>query len=106
MKIGPGKRGVTMTKTDRNALLCWCCHCVRGCERCCKTCKSECNLRHDCEHGIWDATGQNTAKAWEWYHGVSTTLCSSYALSKIPDDIKSRVEKLTSKPIQLELFDL
>lgn len=94
-----------MTKSDRNAVLCWCCHCVRGCKDCCKTCKTECNLCHDCEHDIWDELGCTTAEAWEWYYSVSTTLCSDFALSKIPDGIKRMVVKLTSQPIQLKLFD-
>ena len=94
-----------MNKADRNVILCFCCHCVRGCKHCCKTCKCRCNQAHQCEHDMWDECGDTTAEAWVWYHSVSTTMNSDFALSHIPDGIKRRVEKLTRKPIQLDLFD-
>ena len=28
--------------------VCVCCHAVRGCKGCCKTCPNECNSGHDC----------------------------------------------------------
>lgn len=46
-----------MNKADRNTILCFCCHCVRGCKHCCKTCKCRCNQAHQCEHDMWDECG-------------------------------------------------
>lgn len=79
------------------AQICYACHMVRACKRCCRTCSNECNCRHDCSLRMTETAG------WQWYDAVTSVMKEEFALAYVPEDIRRKVEAMRGKPIQLTI---
>jgi len=65
------------------AMRCACCHLVRGCGSCCRTCTEPCNSQHDCEQEIARETRDESADWW-----VSCTqVFADWCWECVPDHI-------------------
>ena len=71
------------------AMRCACCHLVRGCKGCCRTCKTECNQAHDCELEIARETRDDSVDWW-----VSCTqVFADWCWECVPDNIMRQLDK-------------
>lgn len=69
--------------------VCVCCHVVRGCNGCCKTCADECNSGHDCEHEV-NPDGMDCV----WWNSIVRAMRDDMIYDSQPDHLKRWLDKL------------
>lgn len=70
--------------------VCICCHAVRYCKGCCRTCKNDCNSRHDCEFDSFPEGHDCT-----WWNGVVTCMNRQFDERDVwlPDNLIKYMDK-------------
>lgn len=63
--------------------ICICCHAVRGCKGCCRTCLGECSDKHECEHEV-NPEGMDS----EWWNAIVKAFSFKHVTDSLPDGLR------------------
>ncbi|MBR1466993.1 MAG: hypothetical protein IJ607_11635 [Bacteroidaceae bacterium] len=62
--------------------ICICCHAVRGCKCCCRTCIG-CSSKHECEHEV-NPEGMDSV----WWNAIVETFSFKHVTDSLPDGLR------------------
>lgn len=70
--------------------VCICCHVVRYCKGCCRTCKNECNSKHECEFDSFPEGHDCT-----WWNSVTDSIRIESIRQSLPDNLLKAINNYT-----------
>lgn len=91
---------LAMARDKFTAHICYACHLVRGCPRCCAVCHG-CNMRHDCE--LQGERKMTEAEGWEWFLSCAEVFDLEYMKPFVPEAIRRKVEERMGKGVEQTL---
>jgi hypothetical protein len=70
--------------------ICICCHAVRGCKGCCRTCLG-CSGKHECEHEV-NPEGMDSV----WWNAIVETFSFKHVTDSLPDGLRKTIAKYST----------